>query len=200
MPPSRRATSFRVRVAGLTVGDPERPPLKQDVHEPVAPLDALRSTPHRGCREPGRILPAACPRPLRLARVLFLPCRRCNPRRGARGLTRAGDPRIWLALGASAVHHASNPEYLDANFGGVLIVFDRWFGSFREECAAVPLRYGLVEPMRSYNPLFIALHEWIAIVRDVSSSRSPRALFQNTWGPPRASPLLPHRAVARGAE
>ena len=41
------------------------------------------------------------------------------------------------------VHHASNPEYLDANFGGVLIVFDRWFGTFRAERAAIALRYGL---------------------------------------------------------
>jgi sterol desaturase/sphingolipid hydroxylase (fatty acid hydroxylase superfamily) len=53
-------------------------------------------------------------------------------------------PLEWV-LNAPAhhrVHHASNPEYLDANFGGVLIVFDRWFGTFRAERASVALRYG----------------------------------------------------------
>jgi sterol desaturase/sphingolipid hydroxylase (fatty acid hydroxylase superfamily) len=84
------------------------------------------------------------------------------------------------------VHHASNPEYLDANFGGVLIIFDRWFGSFREERPGVALRYGLVQPIKSYNPLVVGLHEWIAIVRDVLSSRSLRVLFESTFGPPRA--------------
>jgi hypothetical protein len=100
------------------------------------------------------------------------------------------------------VHHASNPEYLDANFGGVLIIFDRWFGSFREERVGVPLRYGLVEPMSSYNPIVIGLREWIAILRDALSSRSLRALFDSTLGPPRASPprSLPGRPAATVTE
>ncbi len=84
------------------------------------------------------------------------------------------------------VHHASNAEYLDANFGGVLIIFDRCFGTFRRERAGVPLRYGLVEPMRSYNPLVIGLHEWVAIARDVYSSRSLKALFDSILGRPRS--------------
>jgi hypothetical protein len=57
------------------------------------------------------------------------------------------------------VHHASNPEYLDANFGGVLIVFDRLFGTFVTERPSVAIRYGLVEPIRSNNPIYIALHQ-----------------------------------------
>ena len=83
------------------------------------------------------------------------------------------------------VHHASNPEYLDANFGGVLIVFDRWFGTYREELANVPIRYGLVYPIKSYNPVLIGLHEWIAIGRDVWSARSLRGVFMSAFGPPR---------------
>ncbi|HTV97272.1 MAG TPA: sterol desaturase family protein [Steroidobacteraceae bacterium] len=85
------------------------------------------------------------------------------------------------------VHHASNPEYLDANFGGVLIVFDRCFGTFRAGRAGVALRYGLVEPLRSYNPLLIGLHGWIGIARDAVSSKSLRALLAATLGGPRAS-------------
>ena len=65
------------------------------------------------------------------------------------------------------VHHASNPEYLDANYGGVLIVFDRLFGTYVGERDDLPCRYGLVKPLKSNNPLYIAFHEWIALGRDV---------------------------------
>ena len=88
------------------------------------------------------------------------------------------------------LHHASNPEYLDSNFGGVLIVFDRCFGSFRQERADVPPRYGLVEPMSSYNPFVIGSHEWIAIARDALSSRSLGCLIDNILGPPRSGRSL----------
>lgn len=54
-------------------------------------------------------------------------------------------------------HHASDEEFLDCNFGGVLIVFDRMFGSFREEPDGGGLRYGLTDPIRSYNPAVISL-------------------------------------------
>ena len=96
-------------------------------------------------------------------------------------------PLEWL-LNTPAhhrVHHASNPEYVDANFGGVLIVFDRWFGTYREELASIPIRYGLVDPITSYNPVLIGLHEWIAIGRDVWSARSLREVFTSAFGPPR---------------
>ena len=55
------------------------------------------------------------------------------------------------------VHHASNPEYLDCNYGGVLIVFDRLFGTFVELRDEVPPRYGLTPPLHSHNPVRIAL-------------------------------------------
>ncbi|HTW52462.1 MAG TPA: sterol desaturase family protein [Stellaceae bacterium] len=65
------------------------------------------------------------------------------------------------------VHHAANLEYRDKNFGGVLIVFDRLFGTFAAERDDVPCRYGLVMPLRSYNPLWIAFHEFVALGRDL---------------------------------
>ena len=64
------------------------------------------------------------------------------------------------------VHHASNGDYLDKNFGGTLIVFDRLFGTYVPERADLPCRYGLVTPLSSHNPIFIALHEWLAMARD----------------------------------
>jgi sterol desaturase/sphingolipid hydroxylase (fatty acid hydroxylase superfamily) len=77
------------------------------------------------------------------------------------------------------VHHACNREYLGethmgANYGGVLIIFDELFGTFVSERADVPCRYGLTTPLHSYNPLYIAFHEWIAIAQDLLGARNWR--------------------------
>jgi sterol desaturase/sphingolipid hydroxylase (fatty acid hydroxylase superfamily) len=82
------------------------------------------------------------------------------------------------------VHHASNPEYLDCNYGGVLIVFDRLFGSFAEERHDLPPRYGLTTPLTTYNPLRIALHEWLALGRDLLRARRPGDLWRALFAPP----------------
>lgn len=86
------------------------------------------------------------------------------------------------------VHHASNPEYLDCNYGGVLIVFDRLFGSFREEKAGVPIRYGLVEPLRSYNPVKIAFHSWMGMFGDLRRARGWHNKLWVVIGPPGFKP------------
>jgi sterol desaturase/sphingolipid hydroxylase (fatty acid hydroxylase superfamily) len=82
------------------------------------------------------------------------------------------------------VHHASNPEYLDANYGGVLIVFDRLFGSFVEERTDLPCRFGLVKPLTSYNPVYIAFHEWLAMARDVWTAPTWHARLMHVVGRP----------------
>jgi sterol desaturase/sphingolipid hydroxylase (fatty acid hydroxylase superfamily) len=53
---------------------------------------------------------------------------------------------------AHRVHHGGNLEYVDANYGGVLMIFDRMFGTYRPELDDVPVRYGLVVPLHTYNP------------------------------------------------
>ena len=65
------------------------------------------------------------------------------------------------------VHHASNPGYLDANYAGVFMIWDRLFGSFVPERRDEPPRYGIVSNLGSFNPVRIALHEYYAIARDV---------------------------------
>ena len=70
------------------------------------------------------------------------------------------------------VHHAANAEYLDRNYGGIFIVFDRLFGTFVAERDDLPCRYGLVTPLRSNNPVVIAFHEWAALGRDLWRARS----------------------------
>jgi sterol desaturase/sphingolipid hydroxylase (fatty acid hydroxylase superfamily) len=86
------------------------------------------------------------------------------------------------------VHHAANPEYRDKNFGGALIVFDRLFGTFAAERADVPIRYGLTVPLRSYNPLWIASHEFVALGRDLWRAQNWRARRRALFGMPAAAP------------
>jgi sterol desaturase/sphingolipid hydroxylase (fatty acid hydroxylase superfamily) len=82
------------------------------------------------------------------------------------------------------VHHAANAEYLDANYGGVLIIFDRLFGTLRVERDELPCRYGLVEPLRSNNPVRIAFREWIALARDLWAVRNWRDGWRALFSPP----------------
>lgn len=65
------------------------------------------------------------------------------------------------------VHHARNPRYLDANYAGALIIWDRMFGTFVPEDEAEPCQYGLVKNLGTFNPIRIAFHEWVALFRDV---------------------------------
>lgn len=66
------------------------------------------------------------------------------------------------------VHHGANTEYLDRNYGGILIVWDRLFGTFQPERAAV--RYGLTKNIDTYHPLWVATHEYRAIWTDVRAA------------------------------
>ena len=89
------------------------------------------------------------------------------------------------------VHHGSNPEYIDKNYGGVLIIYDRLFGTFAEERA--PVRYGLVTPLKSNNPFVIAFFEWAAMARDVLRAESVRDIVLYLFGRPGWRPA-PKRA------
>ena len=65
------------------------------------------------------------------------------------------------------VHHATNARYLDANYAGVFILWDRMFGSFVAEDDTDKIEYGLVNNLGSFNLLRVAFHEWMAIAGDV---------------------------------
>lgn len=81
-------------------------------------------------------------------------------------------------------HHASETEYLDCNFDGVLIIWDRLFGTFREEPQDRTLRYGLVHELNSHNPVRIALHEWQRLLRDIARTRGVRQRIKVALGRP----------------
>jgi len=82
------------------------------------------------------------------------------------------------------VHHASNPEYLDCNYGSSLIVFDRLFGTFVALRPDIEIRYGLTTPVLSHNPIRIAFNEWLAMGRDCLAARGTRARLKVLFGPP----------------
>lgn len=82
------------------------------------------------------------------------------------------------------VHHAVNPRYLDRNYAGMLMVWDRLFGTYVEERDDDPPRYGIVRNIGTFNPLRIAFHEWAAIVRDVRGARNLREALGYAFGPP----------------
>ncbi|CAN5460900.1 hypothetical protein BH10BDE1_BH10BDE1_08040 [soil metagenome] len=82
------------------------------------------------------------------------------------------------------VHHGTNPKYLNHNFGGVFIIFDRVFGTYVEETE--PVRYGLVEPFESVNPILILLCGWRDLFvnsRRVFGASGLRATIAYAFGP-----------------
>jgi sterol desaturase/sphingolipid hydroxylase (fatty acid hydroxylase superfamily) len=79
------------------------------------------------------------------------------------------------------VHHGRNDRYLDKNYGGILIVWDRILGTFEPEDTDEPVQYGLVHPLGSTNPLWVAMHEWVAIARDVAQFRRVRDKLRALW-------------------
>jgi len=73
------------------------------------------------------------------------------------------------------VHHAANESYLDRNYGGMLIIFDRLFGTLAIERPDEPLRYGLAHRVESRNPVRIALGGWQQLLESMRSRKGIRA-------------------------
>ncbi len=79
-------------------------------------------------------------------------------------------------------HHGRNPIYIDRNYGGTLIVFDRLFGTFVPETETVD--YGLVRQVKSDNPLWLTVHEWVDMFKDVSRPGPLGERLKHLWAPP----------------
>ena len=80
------------------------------------------------------------------------------------------------------VHHGSNEAYLDKNFGGVLIIWDRLFGSFRRETEEV--RYGLTKPVSSHSFLWLHFHFWITLWENLRRHKGLRTHWKTLFGTP----------------
>lgn len=84
------------------------------------------------------------------------------------------------------VHHGADNEYLDKNYAGVLIVWDRLFGSFIKEEKRPT--YGLTTNIETFHPLRVAFHEWVAMLRDARATPRWRDKFGYLVGPPGWAP------------
>ena len=82
------------------------------------------------------------------------------------------------------LHHASNATYLDRNYGGVLIVFDRLFGTLATDRPDEPIRYGLAHRPATANPVILALREWGYMFRDAMRAKDVRGRIAALFGPP----------------
>ncbi|MRH93438.1 C-5 sterol desaturase [Nocardia sp. SYP-A9097] len=80
------------------------------------------------------------------------------------------------------VHHGRDPEYLDKNYGGILIIWDRLFGTYQEELHRPS--YGLTKPVGTHNVLKLQYHEYGNIIRDVRGARGWRNKLGYIFAPP----------------
>lgn len=81
------------------------------------------------------------------------------------------------------VHHGRNPEYIDRNYGGILIVWDRLFGTFVPERATPD--YGIPRAIHSHNPLVLTFHEWRSLITELRSTRLTwKQRIKRVFGPP----------------
>ena len=71
------------------------------------------------------------------------------------------------------VHHGINEQYLDRNYGGILIIWDKLFGTYEPEGERV--RYGLTTQLKTFRPVRVAFHEYIAMWHDMKKARGLRA-------------------------
>ena len=89
------------------------------------------------------------------------------------------------------MRRGSDEDYLDKNYAGVLIVWDKLFGTFEPERERV--RYGLTTNIETFNPLRVAFHEWVAVWHDVRAAGTWRErlgyMFKGPgWRPPPTEP------------
>ncbi len=113
-------------------------------------------------------------------------------------------PLEWVFVTPSnhRVHHARNPCYLDRNYGGVFIVWDRLFGTFTPERREEPCVYGITHALDSWNPLWANAHVWLETARDTVRTRRLRDKIRLWFSAPgwRPDDLPPHQDDWRRAK
>ncbi|WP_099243840.1 sterol desaturase family protein [Mycobacterium sp. shizuoka-1] len=96
------------------------------------------------------------------------------------------------------VHHGMDPEYLDKNYGGILIIWDRLFRTWQPELFRP--HYGLTKPVTTFNIWKLETHEYVAIARDVRAATRWRDRLGYIFGPPGWAPTpAPQPATATAA-
>ena len=93
-------------------------------------------------------------------------------------------PLEWILNTPShhRVHHGANAEYIDKNYGNLLIIWDRMFGTFEPEKAKV--KYGLVNNVNTFNPIKITFMGWQSMMSDIKKAKNYKEVFSTIFGPP----------------
>jgi sterol desaturase/sphingolipid hydroxylase (fatty acid hydroxylase superfamily) len=89
---------------------------------------------------------------------------------------------VFVTPSHHRVHHGRNPAYIDKNYGGVLILFDRWLGTFAQEVE--PVDYGIVHQVDSQNILTLNFTEMRALGRDLLIPGPLGLRLKHLWAPP----------------
>lgn len=80
------------------------------------------------------------------------------------------------------VHHGSNEKYIDKNYGNLLIIWDKMFGTFEPEIE--PVKFGLVKNVNTFNPIKITFMGWSSMFKDIKNSQSVKEAIYLFFGPP----------------
>lgn len=94
--------------------------------------------------------------------------------------------KVFNTPSTHRVHHAKNPRYLDKNYGGILVLWDRFFGTYEPETD--PPVYEVTEPLNSSNPLVINFRDSLRLMVDMVRSGSARIALKILFMPPGWSP------------
>ena len=89
---------------------------------------------------------------------------------------------IFVTPSSHRVHHGSNPEYIDKNYGNMFIIWDRLFGTFAKEDSKVI--FGITNNVKTFNPVKITFMNWLQIVKDFSNSSNFNERLKSVFGPP----------------
>lgn len=90
----------------------------------------------------------------------------------------------WIFVSPSnhRIHHARNPRYIDKNYGGVFILWDRLFGTYQEECEDIPAEYGILKALNNWNPLWANIHIFVEMLRHTLQTSNWRDKCKIWWG------------------
>ena len=105
--------------------------------------------------------------------------------------------QVFITPSNHRIHHAQNPEYIDANYGGVFIIWDRLFKTFIPERDDLKPVYGTVKPLKSWNPIWANLEIYHQMIRDTIHTKSLKdkikVWFSSTrWRPEDVYEKFPH--------
>ncbi|MCL1141394.1 sterol desaturase family protein [Shewanella gaetbuli] len=86
------------------------------------------------------------------------------------------------------VHHGRNPQYIDKNYAGVLIIWDKLFATYEPEVEKVD--YGITKPVNTFNPIKVTLSEWLDMVKELANPKLSWAQkWQVIFAPPQTQPI-----------